>query len=209
LANAEHECVILDEAHRARRRNLSPGKEYDPAEPNNLLRFLWDISPRTRSLLLATATPVQLHPIEAWDLMDALSKGSETVLGGYGSQWHRPRHALELVLRQAALPTDELDMWGWTRNPLQLASEGPDYSTLRRSLVMAETDVIAPGGSFDRLRPPDRTRVRRIFPRFIGEANPFHSAHRSADARVSRDDHRSGERRAVLEAGGGTSARRA
>ncbi|WP_373508588.1 helicase-related protein [Thiocapsa sp.] len=46
--------MILDEAHRARRRNLGPGKEYDPSEPNNLLRFLWDISPRTRSLLLAS-----------------------------------------------------------------------------------------------------------------------------------------------------------
>ena len=173
LVNADYECVILDEAHRARRRNLSPGKEYDPAEPNNLLRFLWDISPRTRSLLLATATPVQLHPIEAWDLMDALSKGSETVLGGYGSQWRRPRHALELLLGQAALPTDDLDMWGWMRNPLPPASEGPDYSTLRRALAMSDADSIAPGGSFDRLRPPDRARVRRLFPRFIEQANPF------------------------------------
>jgi ribosome-associated protein YbcJ (S4-like RNA binding protein) len=34
IANTDYECVILDEAHRARRRNLGPGKEYDPAEPN-------------------------------------------------------------------------------------------------------------------------------------------------------------------------------
>jgi superfamily II DNA or RNA helicase len=173
LVNADYECVILDEAHRARRRNLSPGKEYDPAEPNNLLRFLWEISSRTRSLLLATATPVQLHPIEAWDLMDALAKGSEAVLGGYGSQWRRPRHALELLLGQAALPTDELDMWGWMRNPLPPATEGPDYRTLRRSLSMTDADAVAPGGSFDRLRPPDLARVRRIFPRFVEQANPF------------------------------------
>lgn len=53
----EFECVILDEAHRARRRNLGPGKEYDAPEPNNLLTFLYEVSPRTRSLLLATATP--------------------------------------------------------------------------------------------------------------------------------------------------------
>lgn len=91
LINADYECVILDEAHRARRRNLSPGKEYDQPQPNNLLRFIWDISPRTRSLLLATATPVQLHPIEAWDLLDALGRGSDAVLGGYGSQWRRPQ----------------------------------------------------------------------------------------------------------------------
>jgi superfamily II DNA or RNA helicase len=173
LCHRDYECVILDEAHRARRRNLTPGKEYDPAEPNNLLRFLWEISPRTRSLLLATATPVQLHPIEAWDLMDALAKGSEAVLGGYGSQWRRPRCALELLLGEAELPGDEMEIWGWMRNPLPPASEGPDYSALRRSLGMTDTDAGAPGGSFDRLRPPDRARIRRIFPRFVEHANPF------------------------------------
>ncbi|MCU0833524.1 MAG: phospholipase D-like domain-containing protein [Chromatiaceae bacterium] len=173
LVNADYECVILDEAHRARRRNLGPGRQYDPPEPNNLLRFLWEISPRTRSLLLATATPVQLHPIEAWDLLDALSRGSDAVLGGYGSQWRRPRHALGLLLGDGEAATDEIDMWGWMRNPLPPASEGPDYSTLRRSLGMADEDAIAPGGSYDRLRPPDRARIRRIFPRFIEQSNPF------------------------------------
>jgi hypothetical protein len=173
LVNGSYECVILDEAHRARRRNLGPGKEYDPAEPNNLLRFLWEISPRTRSLLLATATPVQLHPIEAWDLLDALARGAETVLGGYGSQWRKPRHALGLLLGEVAAPTDEIDIWGWIRNPMPPASEGPDYSTLRRSLGMADKDAIAPGGSFDRLGPPDRARIRRVFPRFVEQSNPF------------------------------------
>ncbi|MGE5153588.1 MAG: phospholipase D-like domain-containing anti-phage protein [Bdellovibrio bacteriovorus] len=173
LVHGSYECVILDEAHRARRRNLGPGKEYDSAEPNNLLRFLWEISPRTRSLLLATATPVQLHPIEAWDLLDALAKGSDAVLGGYGSQWRKPRHALGLLLGEQPPPTDEVDIWGWMRNPLPPASEGPDYSTLRRSLGMTDKDAIAPGGSFDRLGPPDRARVRRVFPRFVEQSNPF------------------------------------
>jgi hypothetical protein len=40
LVNMDYECVILDEAHRARRCNLVSGKEYEPAEPNHLLRFL-------------------------------------------------------------------------------------------------------------------------------------------------------------------------
>jgi len=186
LVNTNYECVILDEAHRARRRNLGPGREtssplagegwgggYDPAEPNNLLRFLWDVSRQTRSLLLATATPVQLHPIEAWDLMDALARGSEAVLGGYGSQWRKPRHALELLLGGAPFPTEDIDLWGWMRNPLPPAAEGPDYSLLRRSLGMADQDFLARGGSFDRLRPQDRARVHRIFRRFVEQSNPF------------------------------------
>lgn len=173
LVNGKYECVILDEAHRARRRNLGPGKEYDPAEPNNLLRFLWDISPRTRSLLLATATPVQIHPIEAWDLLDALARGSESVLGGYGSQWRKPRHALGLLLGRDEPPTEDADRWAWMRNPLPPAVEGPDYSALRRALRLTDADVMATGGSFDQLRPPDRARVRRLFPRFLEQANPF------------------------------------
>ncbi len=173
LVNGRYECVILDEAHRARRRNLGAGKEYDPAEPNQLLRFLWDISPRTRSLLLATATPVQLHPIEAWDLLDALAKGSDAILGGYGSPWRRPRQALGLLLGETPPPTEEIALWGWMRNPLPPAAEGPDYRALRRSLGLSDQAVMAPGGSFERLGPPDRARIRRIFPRFLEQSNPF------------------------------------
>jgi hypothetical protein len=156
LIDGRYECVILDEAHRARRRHLTAGKEYEPAEPNNLLRFLWAISPRTRSLLLATATPVQIHPIEVWDLLDALARGSDAVLGGYGSHWRKPRLALGLLLGTVEPPTGELEQWAWMRNPLPPAAEGPDYSTLRRALRMNDKDAVAPGGSFERLRPPER-----------------------------------------------------
>jgi len=173
LANMTFECVILDEAHRARRRNLSPGREYDPPQPNNLLQFLYDVSPRTKSLLLATATPVQLHPIEAWDLLDALSRGSDAVLGGIGSRWRKPEPALDLLMDRAAAPKDELEMWNWMRNPLPPSAEGPDYSALRRSLGLCDADALAPGDSFDNLRAPDKARIRRLFPRFVKRSNPF------------------------------------
>ena len=44
LAHMQFECVILDEAHRARRRSRGPDAVFGPADPNNLLRFLWEIS---------------------------------------------------------------------------------------------------------------------------------------------------------------------
>ncbi len=50
LLAMEFECVILDEAHRARRRNLAPGRVYDAAEPNNLLEFICRISLNTNSI---------------------------------------------------------------------------------------------------------------------------------------------------------------
>lgn len=40
LLSLEYECVIVDEAHRARRKNLGPGKENEKPEPNNLMKFL-------------------------------------------------------------------------------------------------------------------------------------------------------------------------
>ena len=173
LLAMEFECVILDEAHRARRKNLAPPRVYDAAEPNNLLEFVQQISPRTKSLLLATATPVQMHPIEAWDLLEALSRGSDGVLGAYGSLWRKPRLALETLLGQEPPPEDDITQWAWMRNPLPPASEGPDFHALRRSLGLGEADALAPGGSFERLKAHDRTKVKRIFPRFLEQSNPF------------------------------------
>jgi hypothetical protein len=65
LAQKDFECVILDEAHRARRRNPTKDPNKHKADPNYLLQFLNNITFKTKSLLLATATPVQIHPIEA------------------------------------------------------------------------------------------------------------------------------------------------
>src|SRR5690606_34106193 len=55
LLEQEYECVIVDEAHRARRRNLGEGKEEHSPDPNNLYEFLLNISIKTKSMLLATA----------------------------------------------------------------------------------------------------------------------------------------------------------
>src|SRR5262249_55819117 len=78
LLNLSYDCVILDEAHRARRRSLGANQDGHSSQANRLLQFMQRISERTRSLLLATATPVQIHPIEAWDLLDMLSRGDES-----------------------------------------------------------------------------------------------------------------------------------
>jgi superfamily II DNA or RNA helicase len=42
LKSILYDCVIVDEAHRARRTNLGPGREGEKPEPNNLLAFLLD-----------------------------------------------------------------------------------------------------------------------------------------------------------------------
>ncbi len=174
LTEMRYECVILDEAHRARRRNLSPGsRAFATAQPNNLLKFLREISPRTKSLLLATATPVQLHPVEAYDLLDALAGGSHAVLGAPGSRWRNAKASLDLLLGNAAPPADFHERWDWLRNPFPPRSEGRDFEILRRSLSLPDEAAYAPGNAVDALRPPDRQRIEGGFTRFVEGHNPY------------------------------------
>jgi hypothetical protein len=75
-------------------------------ECNRLYSFLYKLAGKTRSLLLATATPVQLHPIEAYDLIYLLSQGKPHVLGDVGSYWLNPERALPLVLGEIPFPEE-------------------------------------------------------------------------------------------------------
>ncbi|MDD9982325.1 MAG: helicase-related protein, partial [Gammaproteobacteria bacterium] len=173
LAGLRFECVILDEAHRARRRNLAADTAYRQARPNNLLAFIRTISPRTRSLLLATATPVQLHPIEAYDLLDALAQGSDAVLGGPGSRWRNAKASLALVLGNAAPPDDFHEQWDWLRNPFPPRTEGRDFANLRQSLGLSDEEAYAPGRAIDELRPADRRRIEDCFKRLKDNHHPY------------------------------------
>ena len=63
------DLVVLDEAHHARRSAAGAASE---GGPNALLRLMQGLKERTRGLVLLTATPMQVHPIEVWDLLNLL-----------------------------------------------------------------------------------------------------------------------------------------
>jgi len=63
------DLLVLDEAHHARR--SSPGSVQEGG-PNRLLRLMHQIKDKAKSLLLLTATPMQVHPVEMWDLLNVL-----------------------------------------------------------------------------------------------------------------------------------------
>ena len=69
------DLVILDEAHHARRKNSAKG--VDASTPNQLLRLMRDLKDKTKGLVLLTATPMQVHPIEVWDLLSLLGLPEE------------------------------------------------------------------------------------------------------------------------------------
>ena len=68
LAAPHWDLIVLDEAHHARR----SGGVQNAYRPNTLLALLSELQPKTASLLLLTATPMQVHPVEIWDLLQLL-----------------------------------------------------------------------------------------------------------------------------------------
>jgi len=196
LSGLRYECVIVDEAHRARRRNLGPTHRKEKADPNNLLRFVRSIAPTTKSLLLATATPVQIDPIEAWDLLDALNQGNETVLGSPFSGWERqPRVGLDYVLGRERPPVEVSAVWEWMRDPFPPATEGRGFDQLHKRLPMSNGASWVPAEALDFLSPPDRQRLERLARDFFADHNPFirHIVRRTREYLESTIDPRTNE----------------
>lgn len=173
LLGMSFECVICDESHRARRKKIDPKDLTPRPEYNNLASFLAQISPRTKSMLLATATPVQLHPIEAWDLLAILSAGNEAVLGNDWSEWRKPENCLPVVMGEEVLSGDVFEAWSWVRNPLPPRSEGPNFRLLRQRLNLDDGTHVAAGDLISSMNSPTRTLLGQVAHDFGRNHNPF------------------------------------
>lgn len=183
LLSRQYTCVIVDEAHRARRRKV-PKVDADAdevnerAEPNKLMAFLREIGPKTKSMLLATATPVQLHPVEAWDLLHILSQGNDGVLGGWthSSPWFQASRCLDVATGDAEVPTaDVRSGWEYVRDPLPSKFENPAFDRIRRSLDASDTRWQFNPESLDQLSPAIR-RVQLqngLLPEYGANFNPL------------------------------------
>jgi SNF2 family DNA or RNA helicase len=70
LSDAEPwDLIVLDEAHHARRKGAGGASE---SGPNALLSLMRGLRNRTKGLVLLTATPMQVHPVEVFDLLNLL-----------------------------------------------------------------------------------------------------------------------------------------
>ena len=170
LLECKYGSVILDEAHKARRRG-GLGQKKD--EPNNLLDFMVRIGPRTRNLLLGTATPIQTEVRELWDLLRILNSGADFVLGrelfGRWPEWEK---ALPVVKGEET-PADEKDVWEWLRNPLPPASEDALFATLRLQLGLPDQAFFTDRG-FGSLGFLEQQAVAQaLAPGFLREHNPI------------------------------------
>jgi SNF2 family DNA or RNA helicase len=89
LEAANWDLIVLDEAHHARRKGAGTLQE---KEPNALLDLMRKLKDRCQSLLLLTATPMQVHPVALWDLIDLL---------GLPAEWRFDDHVFLKYFQQA------------------------------------------------------------------------------------------------------------
>ena len=73
LAAGGWDLLVVDEAHHARRKDFKE-RIY---RPNRLLSLLNELKEQDKyaGLILMTATPMQVHPLEVWDLLTMLGMG--------------------------------------------------------------------------------------------------------------------------------------
>ena len=86
--NPSWDWVILDEAHHARPQ--SPQNRMET--PNRLLQLMQQLKEKSRSLLLLSATPMQINTIKVFDLLQLLGLRGHWSYGknfcNYFSTWH-------------------------------------------------------------------------------------------------------------------------
>jgi SNF2 family DNA or RNA helicase len=89
------DLIVLDEAHHARRKGGGVGTD---DRPNQLLRLMQRLKDQTRGLILLTATPMQVSPIEVWDLLS---------LFGLPREWHADAFLRFFEYASQPLPGDK------------------------------------------------------------------------------------------------------
>jgi SNF2 family DNA or RNA helicase len=90
------DLVIVDEAHHARRKDFLDER----FRPNRLLELLRKLSQKTDGMLLLTATPMQINPVEVWDLLSLLD---------IGGKWGAHEHYFVRYFKELRLSPKEMD----------------------------------------------------------------------------------------------------
>ena len=117
VIDAGWDLLVVDEAHHARRSDAAK-----PGSANLLLRLLRDAkaSAPVKRMLLATATPMQMHVHEAWELLNVLGLPDEWTAQAFEDYWEqlaadRP-HDRRAWGRLQALLAATVSRWGVDRS---------------------------------------------------------------------------------------------
>jgi len=151
LLKQRFSCVLWDEAHKIRRENLSDPKVWQTPQKNMLYEWGMKLAARTRTMILATATPVQLHPVELWDLLNVLGVNNPHVLGTDYGRWRDATQPLifDILSGQVAIEKP-YEKWEYWKDPVPREQNNDVFRHVRNTLGMGETDESANNADFDR-----------------------------------------------------------
>jgi len=124
--------VVLDEAHKARKRGGLGQRE---SEPNKLLKFMLEIGKKAKHMLLGTATPIQTNVEELWDLLEILSVKADFVLGRPIPSYWRQTDTVLPFIKGAAVPESPSEAWDLLRNPLPPRQESCEAAATIRLML--------------------------------------------------------------------------
>lgn len=161
--------VILDEAHKARA--VRRGPEAKREGENQLLGFMEKLALQAKSIIIGTATPIQLHAVELWDLVNMLGQGANHVLGQPGSRSWAADSSMDYLTGDQPWPADKTDQWALLRNPLAPSFEHPIYRRLRVALGIREEEVLGP--RYEELPNSVRQELEYEFQPVVQQTNPI------------------------------------
>lgn len=119
--------VVLDESHKARARRSRDGSREGT---NNLMAFMEQVASDSGSVILGTATPIQLDPVELWDQVYMLHQGAAHVLGRGVTEWQRWT-CINYLTGSQPWPTAPDIRWSLFKDPLPPASEHRVFREVR------------------------------------------------------------------------------
>ena len=171
LLKKRFSCVIWDEAHKIRRSNLQEPKVWQPAQKNLLYDWAIKLAARTRTMVLATATPVQLHPIELWDLLNVLAVGNPQVLGSELSRWRDVSRPLIFDLLAGRVEIEGgYAQWEFWKDPLPTERDNDVFRHIRNAVGLSGLGDSATNADYDAIDPLDQDDLSRLS---LRELNPF------------------------------------
>lgn len=171
LLKKRFSCVLWDEAHKIRRSNLHEPKVWQAPDKNLLYEWGMKLAARARTMILATATPVQLHPVELWDLLNVLAVNNAHVLGTEFGRWRdATKSSIFDILSGQVSIEGTYDKWVYLNNPLPREEHNEVFRHVRNTLGLGDTDENATNADFDRVDPLDQDDLGRIN---LRDLNPF------------------------------------
>jgi len=149
LAAAPWDIVLVDEAHHACRRGIKA-----TGTPNTLLSLLQEMrdAGAWKALYLASATPMQMAPHEAWDLIELL---------GLPGEWAESAEKFVRFFGELRRPLDERD-WALLSHMLRDQIDAPDAlaDEALRTRVKDELGPVLSRAVLKLHQPPAPTRHR-------------------------------------------------